>query len=50
MHSSGQSGLVFSPHYRDFSGRWAAVQYVPLWGDGTNVDTLVLRPIGAARP
>jgi penicillin amidase len=50
MHSSGQSGLVFSKHYRDFSARWAAVQYVPLWGDGTSVDTLVLRPVGAARP
>jgi penicillin amidase len=46
MHSSGQSGLVFSPHYRDFVERWAAVAYVPLWdgsGEGPQ-DVLVLRP------
>ncbi|MBS0307769.1 MAG: penicillin acylase family protein [Proteobacteria bacterium] len=30
MHSSGQSGNVFSPLYRNFAARWAAVQYVPM--------------------
>lgn len=47
MHSSGQSGLVFSPHYRDFVERWAAGEYLPLWGDGSGSgppDVLVLRP------
>ncbi len=31
MHSSGQSGIVFSSLYRSFVQPWAAVQYVPLW-------------------
>lgn len=30
MHSTGQSGIVFSPLYRSFSERWAAVQYIPM--------------------
>lgn len=34
MHSTGQSGLVFSKHYRDLLPRWARVEYLPLWGDG----------------
>ena len=34
MHSSGQSGLVFAPGYRDFLQPWAAVQYLPLWPQG----------------
>lgn len=31
IHSTGQSGLFFSPHYRDFAADWAAVRYVSLW-------------------
>jgi penicillin G amidase len=31
MHSTGQSGIVFSPLYRAFVQPWAQVQYVPLW-------------------
>ncbi|SNS78070.1 penicillin amidase [Noviherbaspirillum humi] len=30
MHSTGQSGNVFSPLYRNFVQPWAAVQYVPM--------------------
>jgi penicillin amidase len=30
IYQTGQSGLVFSPRYRDMSGEWAAVQYRPL--------------------
>jgi penicillin G amidase len=30
MYQTGQSGLVFSPRYRDMSSGWAAVQYRPL--------------------
>jgi penicillin G amidase len=30
IYQTGQSGLVFSPRYRDMSGQWAAVQYRPL--------------------
>jgi penicillin G amidase len=32
MHSTGQSGLPWSRHYRDFAPRWARVEYLPLWG------------------
>ena len=34
MHSSGQSGLPFSPWYREFLKPWGEVGYVPLWGQG----------------
>ncbi|HJV51182.1 MAG TPA: penicillin acylase family protein [Noviherbaspirillum sp.] len=30
MHSTGQSGNVLSPLYRNFTRRWAAVEYVPM--------------------
>ena len=43
MHSSGQSGIVFSPLYRSFVERWTKVEYVPLWG-GAAEKTLVLAP------
>jgi penicillin G amidase len=44
MHSTGQSGIVFSPLYRSFVQRWAEVDYVPVWG-GPAQDTLVLAPV-----
>jgi penicillin amidase len=43
MHSSGQSGIVFSALYSGFVQRWARVEYVPLWS-GTAERTLVLQP------
>jgi penicillin amidase len=43
MHSSGQSGIPFSPLYRSFVERWAKVEYVPVWG-GVAEQTLVLTP------
>jgi penicillin G amidase len=43
MLSSGQSGIVFSRHYRSFLDRWAKVEYVPLWS-GKADSTLVLAP------
>ncbi len=46
MHSSGQSGLPWSAHYRDFVAPWARVEYVPLWGRGDAAATLVLKPGG----
>lgn len=46
MHSTGQSGLVFSSHFRDFVQPWAAVQYVPLWPAGPAPRVLHLRPPG----
>jgi penicillin amidase len=30
IYQTGQSGLVFSPRYRDMSAEWAAVKYRPL--------------------
>jgi penicillin amidase len=30
MHSTGQSGNAFSPHYRSFVGRWAKVDYIEI--------------------
>jgi penicillin amidase len=43
MHSTGQSGIVFSPLYRNFVERWTKVDYVPVWG-GEARSTLVLAP------
>jgi penicillin amidase len=43
MHSSGQSGIVFSPLYRAFVQRWARVEYVPLWSAPAE-RTLLLQP------
>jgi penicillin amidase len=44
MHSSGQSGLVFSPWYRSFVQPWTGVQYVPVWNDRQAAHSLVLEP------
>lgn len=44
VHSTGQSGLPFSPHYRDFLATWAKVEDVPLWGDGQPGRVLILQP------
>ena len=47
MHSTGQSGIVWSPLYRNFVAPWTAVEYVPLWPrPGMRGDVLVLRPAG----
>jgi penicillin amidase len=44
MHSTGQSGIVFSPLYRSFVAPWAAVRYVPLWAPQGRGELLVARP------
>lgn len=45
MHSTGQSGLVVSPLYRNFVQPWLRVQYVPLWGSPAEAPrVLVLQP------
>ena len=46
MHSTGQSGIVFSPLYRSFVQPWRAVQYVPVWPQGAALKVLVVRPGG----
>ena len=35
MHSTGQSGNLFSTQYRDFVEPWRRVDYVPLWSAPT---------------
>ncbi|MBA3591609.1 penicillin acylase family protein, partial [Methylibium sp.] len=44
IHSSGQSGLAFSGHYRSFVERWAGGEYLPVWGDGKPGRVLQLVP------
>ena len=44
MHSSGKSGLMFSPLYRNFVKRWARVEYMPVWGSGEAGEVLRLIP------
>ena len=49
IHSTGQSGNPFSPHYRDFTPRWARGEYVPMITDreklqARGVRRLVLAP------
>jgi len=44
MHSTGQSGIVFSPLYRRFVAPWAGVRDVPLWADGVPAHVLELAP------
>ncbi|CAN5382015.1 penicillin acylase family protein [soil metagenome] len=38
IHSTGQSGNVFSPLYRNFVERWARVEYVPMRMDRPAVE------------
>ena len=45
MHSTGQSGIPWSPHFRSFSAPWARVDSVPLWpAPGGPVKALVIVP------
>jgi penicillin amidase len=45
MHSTGQSGLPWSRHYRGMVRRWARVEYLPLWpGPATPAERLTLQP------
>jgi penicillin amidase len=46
MHSSGQSGIPWSPLYRSFVEPWTRVEYVPVWGRGDGREVLVLKPAG----
>ena len=42
MHSTGQSGIVFSPLYRSFAEPWRRGGFVPLWASGAPASVLVL--------
>ncbi len=44
MHSSGQSGIPWSPLYRSFLPRWVAVDYAPVWAQGSPQAVLMLSP------
>jgi penicillin amidase len=45
MHSTGQSGIVFSPWYRSYAERWAQVRYMPMRMDApAGAGTLRLLP------
>ena len=45
IHSTGQSGIPWSPQYSSFVERWAQVQYVPLWPAAESAaKVLVLKP------
>ena len=44
IQSTGQSGLPFSPHYRDMARNWAQVRYVPLWAAPGPGRSLTLAP------
>ncbi len=54
MTSTGQSGNALSPNYRDWTGKWAAVEFVTIapqrrmLGDDA-FDTLVLAPAAARK-
>ena len=49
MHSTGQSGNLFSPLYRNFAERWSRVEYIPMSmkrsdAAAASLGTLTLRP------
>ncbi len=46
IHSTGQSGIPWSPLYRSFADRWVRVDAVPLWpAAGSPVKTLRVQPV-----
>ena len=50
IYQTGQSGLVFSPRYRDMSAAWAQTAYRPLQsGSARAVHQLTLTPAPAAQ-
>ena len=49
IHSTGQSGILFSPQYANLARRWADVQYIPMVTDRKAAEkdalgTLKLKP------
>jgi penicillin amidase len=43
VHSTGQSGLPWSPHYRDLTERWKAGDTIPLWASHGETPAATLR-------
>jgi penicillin amidase len=44
IHSSGQSGLPWSRHYRDLLPRWVQVQDLPVWPQVAPAEVLTVTP------
>jgi penicillin amidase len=44
VQSTGQSGIVFSPLYRNWVERWTKVEALPLWAKGPAEAVLTLQP------
>lgn len=38
MHTTGQSGHAYHPHYDDLMEPWAAGDYYPMWWDRSSVE------------
>jgi penicillin amidase len=38
VHTTGQSGHAYHPHYDDMAPLWAAVQYYPMWWDQQSIE------------
>jgi penicillin amidase len=38
IHSAGQSGNIFSPHYKSFTQAWAKVEYIPMVMDRKRIE------------
>jgi penicillin amidase len=37
IHTTGQSGHAFSPHYIDMAPMWANIEYAPMWWDQQSI-------------
>ena len=37
LHTTGQSGHAYHPHYDDMAPLWASVQYYPMWWEQASV-------------
>ncbi len=44
VHSTGQSGIVFSSRYRDLVGPWTRGELLPLWPQGAPAAVLLVQP------
>lgn len=49
IHTTGQSGLPYHPHYEDMIDLWRNIQYVPMWWERDSIEadaeaTLTLSP------
>jgi penicillin amidase len=43
IHSAGQSGNVFSPHYKSFTQAWARGEYIPMAMDAKRIEAGVVK-------